>query len=166
MTEQQQELYEKLLKKVNEYCLGAAAEDVIAAIDALVESYEPSSALEYLQRRYTLEKQSSPLQALENIIETFVDKDSEDIKTVRNALQSLDFYERHCGDLEKLLVKVNTEKEKYRKALEILKRKKVDMALLLWCFEKGNCLFYNQNQVRDNKMLEDEEYNFLKEMLK
>ena len=40
MTEQQQKLYDKLLKKVNEYCLGAAAEDVIAAIDALVESYE------------------------------------------------------------------------------------------------------------------------------
>ena len=41
MTEQQQKLYDKLLKKVNEYCLGAAAEDVIAAIDALVETYEP-----------------------------------------------------------------------------------------------------------------------------
>lgn len=40
MTEQQQKLYDKLLKKVNEYCLGAAAEDVIAAIDALVENYE------------------------------------------------------------------------------------------------------------------------------
>ena len=42
MNQQQQELYEKLLKKVNEYCLGYAAEDVIAAIDALVETYEPS----------------------------------------------------------------------------------------------------------------------------
>ncbi len=40
MNKQQQELYEKLLKKVNEYCLGCAAEDVIAAIDALVETYE------------------------------------------------------------------------------------------------------------------------------
>lgn len=40
MTEQQQKLYDKLLKKVNEYCLGYAAEDVIAAIDALVENYE------------------------------------------------------------------------------------------------------------------------------
>ena len=40
MTEQQQKLYDKLLKKVNEYCLGAAAEDVIAAIDALVDTYE------------------------------------------------------------------------------------------------------------------------------
>ena len=40
MNEQQQKLYDKLLKKVNEYCLGAAAEDVIAAIDALVDDYE------------------------------------------------------------------------------------------------------------------------------
>lgn len=40
MNKQQQKLYDKLLKKVNEYCLGAAAEDVIAAIDALVENYE------------------------------------------------------------------------------------------------------------------------------
>ena len=40
MNKQQQELYEKLLKKVNEYCLGYAAEDVIAAIDDLVDTYE------------------------------------------------------------------------------------------------------------------------------
>jgi hypothetical protein len=44
MNQQQQELYEKLLKKVNEYCLGQAAEDVIAAIDALVESYEDQTS--------------------------------------------------------------------------------------------------------------------------
>ena len=40
MTEQQQELYDKLLKKVNEYCLGQAAEDGIEAIDNLVDTYE------------------------------------------------------------------------------------------------------------------------------
>lgn len=40
MTKEQQELYEKLLKKVNEFCLGYAAEDVIECIDALVENYE------------------------------------------------------------------------------------------------------------------------------
>ena len=40
MNQKQQELYEKLLKKVNEYCLGQAAEDVIAAIDDLVDNYE------------------------------------------------------------------------------------------------------------------------------
>ena len=40
MTEQQQKIYDNLLKKVNEYCSGFAAEDVIESIDALVESYE------------------------------------------------------------------------------------------------------------------------------
>ena len=43
MTEQQQNLYVVLLRKVNEYCLGFAAEDVIAAIDALVDNYENDS---------------------------------------------------------------------------------------------------------------------------
>ena len=40
MNKEQQELYEKLLKKVNEYCLGYSAEDVIAAIDDLLDTYE------------------------------------------------------------------------------------------------------------------------------
>ena len=40
MNKQQQELYDKLLKKVNEFCLGQAAEDVIECIDALVTTYE------------------------------------------------------------------------------------------------------------------------------
>ena len=40
MNKQQQELYDKLLKKVNEFCLGQAAEDVIECIDALVDTYE------------------------------------------------------------------------------------------------------------------------------
>lgn len=54
MNQQQQELYEKLLKKVNEYCLGYAAEDVIAAIDALVENYEKQFAFyEFYFRGFT-----------------------------------------------------------------------------------------------------------------
>ena len=58
MNQEQQQLYEKLLKKVNEYCLGYAAEDVIAAIDALVENYDKSQkALEILERYvYKIEK--------------------------------------------------------------------------------------------------------------
>jgi len=85
MTEQQQELYEKLLKKVNEYCLGYAAEDVIAAIDALVESYETPK----------VDLTSKPSKALDSIIETFIDKDSEDIKTVRTALKALEIIKNH-----------------------------------------------------------------------
>ena len=63
MTEKQQELYEKLLKKINEYCLGYAAEDVIAAIDALVDTYEQdqayatlySQALEIIKKHIDIE---------------------------------------------------------------------------------------------------------------
>ena len=98
MNKQQQELYEKLLKKVNEYCLGYAAEDVIAAIDALVENYERVNYLpkdKYKVARELL-KDTSPLQALENIIETFIDKDSEDIKTVRKALETLEIIKEKC----------------------------------------------------------------------
>lgn len=87
MNKQQQELYEKLLRKVNEYCLGYAAEDVIAAIDALVESYETPK----------VDLTSKPSKALDSIIETFIDKDSEDIKTVRTALKALEIIkEQHC----------------------------------------------------------------------
>ena len=51
MNKQQQEIYEKLLKKVNEYCLGFAAEDVIESIDALVDNYERTNkALEILKK--------------------------------------------------------------------------------------------------------------------
>lgn len=45
MTDEQQKLYDKLLKKVNEYCLGQAAEDAITAIDALVDNYETQNAV-------------------------------------------------------------------------------------------------------------------------
>ena len=91
MTEQQQKLYDKLLKKVNEFCLGAAAEDVIAAIDNLVDTYETPKG----------DPTSKALQAIENIIETFFNKDSEDIKTVKTALE---------------------EGEKNKEALRILKK--------------------------------------------
>ena len=63
MNNKQQELYEKLLKKVNEYCLGYAAEDMIAAIDTLVESYETPK----------VDPVSEPLQALEIIKNKQVD---------------------------------------------------------------------------------------------
>ena len=77
MHEKQQDLYEKLLKKVNEYCLGYAAEDVIAAIDALVDNYERVNHLpkdKYKVARELL-KDTSPLQALEIIKEKILDMD-------------------------------------------------------------------------------------------
>ena len=143
MNKQQQELYEKLLKKVNEYCLGQAAEDMIAAIDALVESYETPK----------VDPVSEPLQALENIrkeagipyFSTLYDIDMwrEDFKTVEDAL----------------------------KALEIIKNKEVDVGLLLACESEPEylnrcCNRYWTNDKCGWKRLSQEEYKFLKEVLK
>ena len=66
MNKQQQKLYDKLLKKVNEYCLGAAAEDVIAAIDSLVDTYESKTteadgyATQYAEALRILKKHLEP----------------------------------------------------------------------------------------------------------
>lgn len=130
MNEKQQELYEKLLKKVNEFCLGYAAEDVIAAIDALVDTYETPK----------VDPVSEPLQALDNIIETFIDKDSEDIKTVRKALE----------------------------ALEIIYTKEVDMNWLALQFEGADIkdlieYVNNYPNMCSDKPLTDEEITLLKE---
>ena len=71
MNQNQQELYEKLLKKVNEFCLGQAAEDVIAAIDALVENYERLNHLPTPETKAKIDslllEPSEPLKALEII---------------------------------------------------------------------------------------------------
>ena len=129
MTEQQQELYDKLLKKVNEYCLGAAAEDVIAAIDALVDTYETRITVDdYL------------LTGIKYYIEggTFT-----------------------LADLSRRI-----------KALEIIKKKKVNVRALLKSFysPKDGLSVYNSQccdwQEMESKELTREEYEFLKEVLK
>ena len=67
MNEQQQELYEKLLKKVNEYCLGYAAEDVIEAIDALVDNYETPKEDSIIRNEYYLGTEKVSQQVYETI---------------------------------------------------------------------------------------------------
>ena len=115
MNKQQQELYEKLLKKVNEYCLGQAAEDVIAAIDALVDTYEKK-------------------------ITVF-------------------FGSRANGKTTMLL---NTYEE--HKALEIIKKKKVNVWTLL---ETKTYAEYNFKEVviKPKRKLTQAEYDLLKEIL-
>ena len=67
MNKTRQELYEKLLKKVNEYCLGYAAEDVIAAIDALVENYETPKVDSIIKNEYYLGTEKVSQQVYETI---------------------------------------------------------------------------------------------------
>ena len=64
MTPKQQELYDKLLKKVNEYCLGWAAEDVIAAIDALIENYERYNHLPTPETKAKIDSLLEPLEEI------------------------------------------------------------------------------------------------------
>lgn len=80
MNNEQQKLYDNLLKKVNEYCLGFAAEDVIESIDALVDSYEctgqtPFKALNAIKEQMpkydemgTIEVSKSGLRGIENAL--------------------------------------------------------------------------------------------------
>lgn len=94
MTEQQQKLYDKLLKKVNEYCLGAAAEDVIAAIDALVDTYETPKVDSIIKNEYYLGTE----------------------KVSQQVYETIQMYKEMNLDLIE-------EKVKYKKALEIIKQK-------------------------------------------
>lgn len=49
-----------------------------------------------------MSKELTPLQALDSIIETFIDKDSEDIKTVRTALRALEIIKDKVAPLVNL----------------------------------------------------------------
>ena len=159
MNQNQQKLYEKLLKKVNEYCLGYAAEDVIAAIDALVENYERRNHLptpEVKAKIDSLLEPSEPLKALETI---------KNADTIYVGCWS-DVYTKfpfECKTIEKSL-----------KALEIIKDKKVNVrAFLKSCFYKdidtqlnvynSQC---NDKEMMESKELTKEEYELLKEVLK
>ena len=83
-----------------------------------------------------MSKELTPLQALESIIESFFDKDSEDIKTVRKALKALEIIKT------KPIVALVDYKYTYEEWLDLVE-------------EKDKDLFENK-----------EEYDLLKEVLK
>ena len=83
-----------------------------------------------------MSKELTPLQALENIIETFFDKDSEDIRTVRKAL----------------------------KALEIIKNKGVAVGMIQ--LEEVGLREYNDFIGDKNLYLDKTEYELLRKVLK
>jgi hypothetical protein len=93
MTQEQQKLYDKLLKKVNEYCLGAAAEDVIAAIDALVDTYE-----------YTGETSIKVLDAIKEQMPLYDEEGTitiskTEIRTLENSLKALEIIKEKRMDI-------------------------------------------------------------------
>lgn len=142
MTEQQQKLYDKLLKKVNEYCLGAAAEDVIAAIDALVETYEkPKKRISKTKDQLLVENET--YQLMLHAFRYYVDSKEYSIEGLVKSL----------------------------KALEIIKNKRLDVSFFMNRIEK-NPKFYSTAESMNNSILKittepltQEEYELLKEIL-
>ena len=156
---------EKLLKKVNEYCLGATTEDVIAAIDDLVENYETPKVDPTLK----------PLQALAKIKkfdEKFYDDKEwreEHFAIIETALKELEEYKSIIKDfglenphnlIDNLNIINDSNFHKKLKALEIIKNKKVNCYMFWAC---DNLESYNEEVVIK---LTQEEYNLLKEILK
>lgn len=67
-----------------------------------------------------MSKESTPLQALENIIETFWDQDTKDIKTVRNTLKAVEMINEKKWLVEDILNAFIEDKEKYNFLKEVL----------------------------------------------
>lgn len=162
MNKQQQELYEKLLKKVNEYCLGYAAEDVIAAIDDLVENYENDSYAAQYKEALT------PLEAFNNIKNITYDRTDlygievfrKDLDIIETALKETEMLKECYKNELKNSAYYNNLALKYKKALEILKSKDKVIGTDIFVEEKriaNNITFYD---------ISDKECELLKEILK
>ena len=175
MTERQQKLYDKLLKKVNEYCLGQAAEDVIAAIDDLMENYETpkvvpaSKTLRAFKRivkpkTYTLGARmcGKTLMAAEQF-----DQHLKDIECVETALKENKNLKCKVATTTASCLMLREELNKKNKALEIIKNKRVDTYYLMQTDtleEYNRCL--HDCKWFPNYPLIQEEYKLLKEVLK
>ena len=112
MNNEQQKLYDNLLKKVNEYCLGFAAEDVIESIDALVDNYEKpkvdttSKPLEALERIANIEMKEQYEFCVDGARYKIVaDDHKKDIQIIENSLKALEIIK------EKLMPYVEKYKE-------------------------------------------------------
>lgn len=69
-----------------------------------------------------MSKESTPLQAFENIIETFWDQDTKDIKTVRNTLKAVEMINEKKWLVEDILNAFIEDKEKYNLLKDILEQ--------------------------------------------
>lgn len=87
---------------------------------------------------------------------------------IETALKKGERLESMYGNLEKTLVKVNNEKEKYKKALKIIKNKRVDVDLFLTIMEDKNQddKLWSYNFWNIEKTLTKEECELLQEVLK
>ena len=112
------------------------------------------------------------LEALERIIETFYDKNTEDIEVVKTALKDYEMERTLRVRLENInyeLVREKQENNKKLKALEIIKEKKINVGYLLVMIELfGDKALneYNKSAHKKTEELTQEEFNLLKEWLK
>ena len=152
MNEKQQKLYDKLLKKVNEYCLGAAAEDVIAAIDALVENYE----------RYF-----HPNKNHLSIVKLIGKPTLEDaLKTIYNSQDIMGGYDDFWEAYRMIETALN-DAEKYKKAVKTIVKKDVDLEYEI--FKTKNYTDYLKkwkDYLLECEILTQEEYEIIKEVSK
>lgn len=73
-----------------------------------------------MKQKCNMSKESTPLQAFENIIETFWDQDTKDIKTVRNTLKAVEMINEKKWLVEDILNAFIEDKEKYNFLKEVL----------------------------------------------
>lgn len=96
----------------------------------------------------------------------FTDEYKQNKELIESALEELDFYVRHCRDLEKLLVKVNTEREKYRRAIRVIKRNlKLNAQREDMYVEYSMCLT-NNDKGKEYILIDKKEYDLLNEVSK
>lgn len=127
-----------------------------------------------------MNKKLAPLQAFENIIVDLTphlkNANTEEIKIVKNTLKNVERLKSTYGNLDNVNYLLEKENKYYKKALEIIKNKRVDVGWFIECLSCGKPLeVYNDryDKIRsyDGKdyhfmQLTQEEYDLLKEVLK
>lgn len=108
---------------------------------------------------------SKELEALEKIVDTYyIDNMDKEISIVATALKDYEMEHTLRIRLENAnfeLLREKQENEKKLKALEIIKKKEVNIFVLL---HSGNLKIYN-DIVEDNRKLTQEKYDLLKKVL-
>lgn len=108
-----------------------------------------------------MKNELTPLQALDEIISTFYDKDSEEIRVVKTALKEYEGAKEHI----KALNKERVENSIKLKALEIIKKEiKIEFTDHFFGI-KGNYYIIVNNDVLGAIKVDKEEYDLLKEIM-
>ena len=111
-----------------------------------------------------MSKKLTPLEALESIIESFFDKDSKDIKTVRKALKENEKLKECYKNELKNSAYYNNLALKYKRELETIRKWLSQLEYVVETDNYNEYLDTDDNHPNDN--MSEEEYELLKEILK